>query len=45
MAPGGTNIVLFNPLLVKNGPSKLIEISDIRIDYSQTNPREEQWLY
>jgi hypothetical protein len=44
MAPGGTNIVLFNPLLVKNGPSKLVEISDIWIDYSQINPRGEQWL-
>jgi len=34
MAPDGTNIVLFNPLLVKIGPSKLVEISNIRIDYS-----------
>lgn len=33
MNPGGTNVVIFDPKLVSVGPSKLVQVSDVRIFY------------
>ena len=33
IVPGGTNLVIFDPKLVKIGPSKLVEIRDFEIPY------------
>ena len=34
MAPGGTNVVLFSPSVVDVGTSRLVEIVDIQVKYS-----------
>jgi hypothetical protein len=33
MAPGGTNVVLFDPSVVHVGTSRLVEIVDIQVKY------------
>src|SRR5919106_739768 len=33
MEPGGTNVVLFDPSTVEIGPSRLVEIAAVRIEY------------
>jgi hypothetical protein len=33
MAPGGTNVVLFDPKLARIGPSKLVEVHEVAISY------------
>jgi len=33
MAPGGTNVVLFDPSVVQIGPSRLVEVTDLHIEY------------
>jgi RES domain-containing protein len=40
MAPGGTNVVLFDPPLVRIGASKLVEIREVGIFY---DPVEDKW--
>jgi hypothetical protein len=33
MEPGGTNVVLFDPSKVEIGPSRLVEIVSVQIEY------------
>ena len=37
MEPGGTNVVLFDPTKVEVGPSRLVEIDTIRIEYGEAD--------
>jgi hypothetical protein len=33
MAPGGTNVVLFDPSVVNIGASRLVEIVEVKVEY------------
>jgi RES domain-containing protein len=39
MAPGGTNVVLFDPSVVHIGTSRLVEIVDTKVEYRQAEDR------
>ena len=39
MAPNGTNVVLFDPLMVRIGTSRLVEIVETRVQYQETQDR------
>ena len=35
MEPGGTNVVLFDPSKIEIGPSRLVEIESVHIEYGE----------
>jgi hypothetical protein len=37
MEPGGTNVVLFDPSIAKPGPSQLVEIVSVQIEYRESD--------
>lgn len=39
MEPGGTNVVLFDPSKVEIGPSRLVEIESVHIEYGEPHGR------
>ncbi len=39
MAPGGTNVVLFDPKVVDIGSSRLVEVTETKVSYGEVDPR------
>lgn len=39
MSPGGTNVVLFDTKTVDIGPSRLVEVTETKVSYTDVNPK------
>ncbi len=39
MAPGGTNVVLFDPKVVDIGSSRLVEVTETKVSYTDVDTR------